>query len=214
MAAADELYITVNGKGGHASAPHKAADPVLAAAHMVTAVQQLVSRVVPPHEAAVVTISAINGGHATNVIPRQVTMMGTMRSMNEEVRAILQERLQQAITNTAQAFGVEAELTIVKGYPVLYNNQTITDQASCICAEYLGNHQVQHCQPLMTAEDFAYYLQECPGTFWQIGTGVREGETANTLHSPTFNPNEEALQVGTGLLAYNAYRFLASLHGE
>ncbi len=211
MAAADELYFTVTGQGGHASAPHKVADPVLAAAHIITAVQHLVSRVAPPHEPAVVSIASIHGGNATNVIPRQVTMSGTMRTMNEEVRSLLQERLRQTVTHIAMGVGVEAEVEIRKGYPVLYNDLVVTEKAEMICGEYLGSVNVLNCDPIMTAEDFAYYLQECPGTFWQIGTGMGNNDKNNTLHSPTFNPEERALETGCGLLAYAALRFLGDV---
>ncbi|NHQ60289.1 amidohydrolase [Chlorobium sp. BLA1] len=208
MAAADELYFTVTGQGGHASAPHKAADPILAAAHIITAVQHLVSRVVPPHEPAVVSIASIHGGNATNVIPSQVTMSGTMRTMNEEVRALLHHRLRQTVMHTAEALGVTAELEIRNGYPVLFNDPAVTTRAMTLCGEYLGKKSVIESEPLMTAEDFAYYLQACPGTFWQIGTGTPEPVKGNTLHSPTFNPEELALKTGSGLLAYTAIRFL------
>ena len=210
MAATDELYFTVTGQGGHASAPHRAADPVLASAHIITALQHLVSRVVPPHEPAVVSIASIHGGSAPNVIPRQVTMSGTMRTMNEEVRSLLQERLRQTVTHVAAGLGVEAEVEIRKGYPVLFNDLTVTEKAESVCREYLGAENVHESEPLMTAEDFAYYLQECPGTFWQIGTGSLQQDKGNTLHSPTFNPEERALEIGSGLLAYAALRLLQS----
>ena len=208
MAAADELYFTVTGQGGHASAPHKAADPVLASAHIITAIQHLVSRVVPPHEPAVVSIASIHGGNAPNVIPRQVTMSGTMRTMNEDVRSAVQERLHQTVVHVSQGLGVEGEVEIRKGYPVLFNDLAVTEKAETICGEYLGMENVLESEPIMTAEDFAYYLQECPGTFWQIGTGTNHQESNNTLHSPTFNPEERALEIGSGLLAYAACRFL------
>ena len=208
MAATDELYFTVTGQGGHASAPQKAADPVLAAAHIITAVQYLVSRVVPPHEPAVVSIASIHGGNAPNVIPRQVTMSGTMRTMNEDVRSLVQEKLRQTVSHVAQGLGVEAEVEIRKGYPVLFNDLAVTDFAELFCTEYLGMENVLKSEPIMTAEDFAYYLQECPGTFWQIGTGAIQHEKSNTLHSPTFNPEERALEIGSGLFAYAALRIL------
>ena len=211
MAATDELYFTITGQGGHASAPHKAADPVLAAAHVITAVQHLVSRVVPPHEPAVVSIASIHGGNAPNVIPRQVTMSGTMRTMNEGLRALIKEKLLQTVTHVAEGLGVEGDVEIRKGYPVLFNDPAVTEQAEVVCSEYLGSENVLESEPLMTAEDFAYFLQECPGTFWQIGTGTPLHDKSNTLHSPTFNPEECALEIGSGLLAYSAFRFLRSL---
>ena len=206
MAAADELYFTVTGQGGHASAPQKAADPVLAAAHIITAVQHLVSRVVPPHEPAVVSIASIHGGNAPNVIPRQVTMSGTMRTMNEDVRSLVQDKLRQTVDHVARGLGVEGEVEIRKGYPVLFNDPTVTEQAEIFAPSISEGKMCLMSEPIMTAEDFAYYLQECPGTFWQIGTGTLQHEKSNTLHSPTFNPEERALETGSGLLAYAACR--------
>lgn len=208
MAATDELYITLHGRGGHASAPHKAADPVLAAAHVITALQHLVSRVAPPHEPAVVSIASIHGGNAPNVIPSTVTMSGTMRTMNESLRTLIKERLHETVSSTASALGVKAELEIRTGYPALINDPAITEKAESYCIEFLGKQHVRESEPLMTAEDFAYYLQQIPGTFWQIGTGdslaEREG---NTLHSSRFDPDEKVLAEGAGLLAYTALRF-------
>jgi amidohydrolase/hippurate hydrolase len=214
MAATDELYFTISGQGGHASAPHKAADPVLAAAHIITAVQHLVSRVAPPHEPAVVSIASIHGGNAPNVIPGKVSMSGTMRTMNEELRTLLKDRLRQTVMHVAEAFGVQAELEIRNGYPALVNDPQVTLQAVAACTEYLGSGNVLQSEPLMTAEDFAYSLLERPGPFWQIATGTPEQEKGNTLHSPTFNPEERALETGSGLLAYSAWRFLDLLSGR
>ncbi|KZK74260.1 MAG: amidohydrolase [Pelodictyon luteolum] len=214
MAAADELYFTVSGQGGHASAPHKASDPVLAAAHIITAAQHLVSRVAPPHEPAVVSISSIQGGHAPNVIPSKVVMSGTMRTMNEELRRLLHQKLHETVRHVGEGLGVEAEVEIRQGYPVLYNDPEITRHAAIACSEYLGRENVIDSEPLMTAEDFAYYLQEKPGTFWQIGTGLPEQDRSNMLHSPTFDPDENALSTGAGLLAYSAIRFMDYFAGE
>jgi amidohydrolase/hippurate hydrolase len=210
MAAADELYITVHGQGGHASAPHKTRDPILASAHIITALQHLVSRVAPPHEPAVLSIASINGGNATNVIPSKVSMSGTMRTMNESLRSLLHERLERTVRQVADAFDVEAELEIRTGYPVLFNHPAMTDFAWETGKEYLGDSRVNLSEPLMTAEDFAYYLRECPGAFWQIGTGVESPQPGNNLHSPTFNPDESTLETGVGLMSYLALRYLAS----
>ena len=209
MAAADELYITIHGQGGHASAPHKTRDPILASAHIITALQHLVSRVAPPHESAVLSIASINGGHATNIIPGKVTMMGTMRTMNEELRALLHEKFDRTVKQVAAAFDCEAEVEIVTGYPVLYNDPAMTDIAWEAGKEYLGDDKVHKSEPLMTAEDFAYYLRECPGSFWQLGTGLEGSAPGNLLHSPTFDPDEQALETGMGMLSYLALRFLA-----
>lgn len=214
MAAADELYITVSGQGGHASAPHRTRDPILASAHIVTALQHLVSRVSPPHEPAVLSICSINGGNATNVIPGKVSMSGTMRTMNEELRALLHQRLERTVRQVADAFDVEAEIEIRSGYPVLVNDPAMTDFAWETGKEYLGDGKVHRSEPLMTAEDFSYYLRECPGTFWQIGTGVENQLPGNNLHSPTFNPEESSLETGVGLLSYLALRFFEGRERE
>lgn len=208
MAAADELYITVHGQGGHASAPHKARDPILASAHIVTALQHLISRLVPPHEPAVLSICSINGGFATNVIPGKVSMMGTLRTMNEELRSILHDRLERTVKQVADAFDVEGEIEIRTGYPVLYNDPEMTDLAWEAGKEYLGEERVLKSEPLMTAEDFAYYLKECPGSFWQIGTGLPDPTPGNNLHSSTFDPDESALETGMGVMSYLALRYL------
>ena len=214
MAAADELYITVHGEGGHASAPHKAADPVLAAAHIITSLQHLVSRVASPYDPAVVSISSINGGNATNVIPGKVSMSGTLRTMNEELRILMQKRLRQTVEHTARGLGVEAELDIVNGYPVLVNHPETTRALWQAAIKYLGEDKVEECEPLMTAEDFSYYLQHCPGAFIQLGTGRKEPEKGNTLHSPFFNPDESSIVTGMGIMSYAAWGWLEKSVGS
>ncbi|NEX13145.1 MAG: amidohydrolase [Prosthecochloris sp.] len=208
MAAADELYITVNGEGGHASAPHKASDPVLASAHIITSLQHLVSRVASPYEPAVLSISSINGGHATNIIPGKVVMSGTLRTMNEELRSLMHQRLRMDIEHTALAMGVEAELTIVTGYPVLVNDDETTRQLRGFSVDYLGAGNVEISEPVMTAEDFSNYLRYCPGSFMQLGTGKKNPEKGDSLHSPFFNPDESSIVTGMGVMSYAAWSWL------
>ncbi len=209
MAAADELYIDVHGLGGHASAPHKTKDPIVASAHIIAALQHLVSRVAPPHESAVVSIASINGGNTTNVIPAKVRMAGTMRTMSEEVRSQLHERFTRTVTRVADAFDVQADVEIRHGYPVLLNEPVMTDFAWNAGKEFLGEDHVLRSEPLMTAEDFAYYLQVCPGAFWQIGTGRGDGSPGNNLHAATYDPDEATLETGVGFMSYLALRFLS-----
>ncbi len=208
MAAADELYIAVHGEGGHASAPHKISDPVLAAAHIITSVQHLVSRVASPYEPAVVSISSINGGNATNIIPGKVTMSGTLRTMNEELRAQMHERLKQNIEYVGKGMGVDAELNIVSGYPVLANHPETTRAIRTASIAYLGEENVEAGEPMMTAEDFSYYLHHCPGTFIQLGSGREPPEKGDRLHSPFFNPDEKAIATGIGVMSYAAWNWL------
>ena len=208
MAAADELYIAVHGEGGHASAPHKISDPVLAAAHIITSVQHLVSRVASPYEPAVVSISSINGGNATNIIPGKVTMSGTLRTMNEELRAQMHERLKQNIEYVGKGMGVDAELNIVNGYPVLANHPETTRAIRTASIAYLGEENVEEGEPMMMAEDFSYYLHHCPGTFIQLGSGREPPEKGDRLHSPFFNPDEKAIATGIGVMSYAAWNWL------
>ena len=208
MAAADELYIAVHGEGGHASAPHKISDPVLAAAHIITSVQHLVSRVASPYEPAVVSISSINGGNATNIIPGKVTMSGTLRTMNEGLRAQMHERLKQNIEYVGKGMGVDAELNIVNGYPVLANHPETTRAIRTASIAYLGEENVEEGEPMMTAEDFSYYLHHCPGTFIQLGSGREPPEKGDRLHSPFFNPDEKAIATGIGVMSYAAWNWL------
>ncbi len=208
MAAADELYITVYGEGGHASAPHKTIDPVLAAAHIVTALQHLVSRVVSPYEPAVVSISSIHGGGATNIIPGKVHMTGTLRTMNEELRREMHKRLRETVEQIGMGMGARAEIEIVDGYPVVVNHPETTRVIREAFVAYFGKNSVEECEPFMTAEDFAYYLQHCPGTFIHLGTGSSKPEKGNTLHSPFFNPDESAIGTGMEAMSYAALSWL------
>lgn len=210
MAAADELYITVQGKGGHGSAPHRTSDPIVAAVQIVTSLQTIVSRNMPPGSPVVVSITAIHGGSATNIIPNEVQMMGTLRTMDESLRELAHTRLKDLVHFTGKAMGVVAEIEIRRGYPVLINDQTMTDFAFRAAQEYLGEDNALQAEPIMGAEDFAYFLQVCPGTFWQLGVGNAARGIVHNIHSTQFDLDEEALRVGTGFMSYLAWKFLAS----
>lgn len=210
MAAADELYITVQGKGGHGSAPHRTSDPIVAAVQIVTSLQTIVSRNMPPGSPVVVSITAIHGGSATNIIPNEVQMMGTLRTMDESLRELAHARLKDLVHFTGKAMGVVAEIEIRRGYPVLINDQTMTDFAFRAAQEYLGEDNALQAEPIMGAEDFAYFLQVCPGTFWQLGVGNAARGIVHNIHSTQFDLDEEALRVGTGFMSYLAWKFLAS----
>lgn len=209
MAAADELYISVKGKGGHGSAPHRASDPIVAAVQIVTSLQTIVSRNMPPSAAVVVSITAIHGGSATNIIPNQVHMMGTLRTMDESLRELAHARLKDIVHFTGKAMGVEAEIEIRKGYPVLINDKTMTEFAFHAAKEYVGEENALHAEPIMGAEDFAYFLQACPGTFWQLGVGNATRGIVHNIHSTQFDIDEEALRVGTGFMSYLTWKYLS-----
>ncbi|ACF14148.1 amidohydrolase [Chloroherpeton thalassium ATCC 35110] len=209
MAAADELYINVFGKGGHASAPHRANDPILAAVQIVNSLQTIVSRNFPPHEPAVLTIAAINGGSATNIIPNEVKMKGTYRTMNEEWREIGHQRIEEIVHATAKAMGVRAEIEIRKGYPAVVNDKNMTEFAIDLSREYLGEANTITPEPMMAAEDFAYFLQACKGAYWMLGVGNEEKGIVHNIHSTHFDIDEEALRIGTGFVSYLAMNFLS-----
>jgi len=212
MAAADEIYITVNGHGGHASAPHKSGDPIIAACQIVMNLQTIISRNFPPFEPAVLTIGSINGGSATNVIPNQVKMMGTYRTMNEEVRVLGHKRMQEIVAHTALALGVKAELEIRKGFPAVVNNHQVTEFAFQASREYLGEEQTIHAEPFMAAEDFSNFLNLIPGCFWQLGVSNAEKGIVHYLHSSKFDIDESAMNDGVGYMSYLAIRYLQEHH--
>jgi amidohydrolase len=209
MAASDELYFTIRGVGGHGSAPHRAKDPIVAAMQLVTALQTIVSRNMPPAEAVVVSICAIHGGSATNIIPNEVKMMGTLRTMNETLREQAWQRLRDITYHTAKAMGVEAELEIRQGYPVLINDKTMTEFAAQCSEEYLGAENTLVPEPIMGAEDFAYFLQSTAGSFWQLGVGNPSKGIIHNIHSSQFDIDEEALRIGAGFTSYLTLKFLS-----
>lgn len=213
MASADELYITIRGKSGHAAMPHTAIDPIMTAAEVVTALQKLVSRRLNPFEHGVITITRINGGHTTNVIPDEVHMAGTLRAMNEEWRAETKSRIEEVIRGVCAGNGAEYELEIRHGYPALWSDPEQTDFALASAAELLGEDRVFSAEPYMTAEDFAYYAAKIPGVFWWIGAGTPEqGCNAGAgLHNSRFTINEDILPVGAAMMAWTAYRYLSSV---
>jgi len=209
MASADELFLTVRGKGGHGALPHTCVDTVLITAHIITALQQIVSRNTNPTLPAVLTFGKINSvGGATNVIPDEVKLEGTFRTMNEKWRSEAHKRMQKMVESIAEGMGGQAELDIKVGYPVLINEPELTAKARSYAAEYMGEENVVDLPIRMTAEDFAYYSQEMPACFYRLGTGNKEKSTTAGLHSSTFNIDESALEWGSGLLAWMAVRQL------
>ncbi|MGE3799869.1 MAG: M20 family metallopeptidase [Candidatus Kapaibacterium sp.] len=208
MASTDELYITITGKSGHAAIPHIAIDPIVTAAEIIVSLQKIVSRNLNPFDKGVVSITMVEGGHTTNVIPDEVKMRGTIRAMNQEWREYAHKRLEEIITGVCKANGAEYELEIRLGYPALWNDPTATEFAQSGAGELIGSEQVFQADPMMGAEDFAYYLQKIPGAFWWIGAGTPEQGCVAGLHNSRFTINEEILPVGAAMLAWTAYRYL------
>jgi len=209
MASMDELYVTIHGKGGHAAMPHKNIDPVLIAAQILVALQQLVSRNANPSIPSVLSFGKVNANGATNVIPDEVRMEGTFRTLDETWRAEAHERMKKMAVGIAESLGGRCDFDIVRGYPVLVNDEQLTDAVCAIAGEYLGKENIVQQDIWMAAEDFAYYSQVSSSCFYLLGT--RRGKDAVTpLHTPTFNIDEKALTTGVGLMAYLAIKQLGN----
>lgn len=208
MASADEIYLTVKGKGGHAAFPHLVTDTVMIAAHILVNLQQVISRKKSPFEPAVLSFGKVEALGATNIIPGEVKIAGTLRAMNEQFRMEAIEWVKKIATETAQSMGGECEVDIELGYPCLENNLDLTALVVQSASGYLSENQLVQIPPRMGAEDFAYFSQKIPSFFYRIGTGGSP-ETQNGLHTPNFNVNEDALETSIGFMAWNAINLLS-----
>jgi amidohydrolase len=206
MAQADNFRISVTGKGGHASMPQTAVDPILAASHIVVALQSVVSRSVDPLQPAVVSFGTVHGGTVYNVIPGEVKIGGTARSFDPAVQALVKKRIFEIAESTARSFGASAAVEYEEGYPPLVNDAAATDFALGVAARLLGRDKILDIRPVMGGEDFAYYLRRVPGAFLFFGAG--DGKTA-PHHHPAFDIDEKALAPAAALLAALALERLA-----
>lgn len=184
--------------------PHQLVDPVVIAAQVITALQQLISRAISPTDSAVISIGKVIANGATNVIPDDVQMEGTLRTMDEKVRQLLHEKITGTIQGMAGAMGARADIQIKIGYPSLVNDIGLTHRSIANAKEYLGDANVFIAEPRMGAEDFAFYAQQVPACFYRLGTGNPEKGITSNIHTPTFDIDEEALITGMGFMAYNA----------
>lgn len=210
MASADELYVTVTGKGGHGALPHDCIDPVVITAHIITALQQIVSRYGDPTIPSVLTFGKINStGGATNIIPNEVKLEGTFRTMHEKWRLEAHERMRNIANGIAEGMGGSVDFDIKVGYPVLYNEPALTARTRTYAQEFLGAENVVELPIRMTAEDFAYYSQQMPACFYRLGTGNAAKGITSPIHTNTFDIDERALEVGMGLMAWVGVRELA-----
>ena len=207
MASADEIYITIKGKGGHAALPHLTVDTILVASHLVVSLQQVISRNNNPFSPSVLSICAFNGGYTTNVIPSEVKLMGTFRAMDETWRFKAHDIIKKQATELAHAMGAEIDIEILVGYPCLYNNEAVTAQARGLAEDYLGIDKVEDTEIRMGAEDFAFYSQIVPACFFRLGTGNISRGITSGVHTPTFDVDESAIEVGIGTMAYLATQF-------
>jgi hippurate hydrolase len=202
MASADEIYITIKGKGGHAAAPHLTADTILIASHLVVSLQQIISRANNPFSPSVLSITSFQGGFATNVIPTEVKLMGTFRAMDESWRFKAHELIKKQTIELVHAMGAEADVHIDVGYPTVYNNEALNDYSKDLASNYMGAENVLETEMRMGAEDFGYYSQVIPGCFFRLGTAnAAKGITAG-VHTPNFDIDEAAIETGMGMMAY------------
>ncbi|MGN6475828.1 MAG: M20 metallopeptidase family protein, partial [Flavipsychrobacter sp.] len=208
MASADEIYVTIEGKGGHAALPHQTIDPIAIAAQVITGLQQVVSRKSNPLMPSVLTFGMIKGGFATNVVPEKVEMMGTLRTMDEKWRAEARKWIKDIIEQTCNAYGAKAIVDMPPGYPSLYNDPATSDQAEDWAKEYLGKEKVHTLDMRMAGEDFSFYTHHMPGCFFRIGTNKNNEQFTAPVHNAKFDIDEEAMKTGVGLFSWIAYNAL------
>lgn len=202
MASADEIYITVRGKGGHAATPHLTVDTILVASHIVVALQQIISRNKNPFSPSVLSISSFQGGFTTNVIPSEVKLMGTFRSMDESWRFQAHKLIHRICKGIGQAMGAEIDVLVDVGYPVVINDEQLYPIARKRAEEFAGMENVQETEIRMGSEDFGYYTQEIPGCFYRIGVMNESKGITSGVHTPTFNIDESAIEMGMGMMAW------------
>jgi hippurate hydrolase len=202
MASADELYFTIKGKGGHAASPHLCVDPILIASHLIIALQQIVSRNSNPFDPSVLSITSFQGGATTNVIPNEVKLMGTFRAMDEQWRAEAHQLIEKISKDLVHSMGGEIDIHIDKGYPAVINNDKLNASARKAAEEFLGKENVSETELRMGAEDFGYYAQQIPACFYRVGVMNKEKGITSGVHTPTFNIDENAIEVGMGLMAW------------
>jgi len=206
MASADELFLTIKGKGGHAALPHQINNTVLAASQIIVALQQIPNELAPKDIPTVLAIGKVIANGATNVIPNEVYLEGTFRTMNEKWRKEAHQKIIEISNSVAQKQGTTVDINIKNGYPVLENNEETTEKAIQYTKEFVGEENVIDLDVRMTAEDFAYFSQKIPATFYRLGTA--DNKINHPLHSPNFNINEKALKTGMGTMAYIAVKYL------
>lgn len=204
MASADEIYMTVKGKGGHAARPHETIDSVLTASQIIVNLQQVVSRKTNAFDTMVLSFGKIEGKGATNVLPDEVKIEGTLRAMNETLRFEAHKWIKEIAQNTAKASGATCDVNIVVGYPCVENNEEFTNKLIFEANNYLGKENVIDIPQRMGAEDFGYYSQKVPSCFYRVGTGNENKKTTFGLHTSHFNVDDDALQHSIGLMAWLA----------
>ena len=208
MASADELHVTVKGKGGHAALPHKFIDPILIASNIIVSLQQIVSRSAKPDVPSVLSFGKIIGEGSTNIIPDEVKLEGTFRTMDEEWRFDAHKKMKALAESIALGMGGSCDFDVRVGYPYLVNDEVVTETHIQAAKEYLGEENVVDLDLRMTAEDFSYYSQVAPVCFYRLGTRNEAKGITSGLHTSTFDIDSKALEIGMGVMAYGAIKQL------
>jgi len=202
MASADEIYITIKSKGGHAAAPHLTGDTILIASNLIVSLQQIISRNNNPTTPSVLSICSIQGGHTTNVIPSEVKLKGTFRAMDEEWRRKAHGLIKKQTEGLVQAMGAEADVHIDVGYPFVDNDPELTEVGWQLANDYWGQENVEETELRMGAEDFGYYTHVVPGCFYRLGVRNEKKGIVHNVHTPKFNIDEDAITNGIQMMAY------------
>jgi amidohydrolase len=206
-AASDIFSLRIKGKGGHGAHPHLCVDPIVAGAHLVTQLQSIVSRNVPPLEAAVLSIGKFQAGTTSNVIPQEAVMEGTLRTLRSETRQLAIDRLNQLVRGLETSFGCSVEFQLTPGYPLLRNDPELAQWTVDQMHEFLGTESVHLEPPRMGAEDFAYFLKRYPGVMLRLGCHDPQKGYSYGLHSPYFDLDEKVLDVGVRIFAHLLIRY-------
>ena len=204
MASADEIYITISSKGGHAAAPQHTADTILIASQVIVALQQIVSRNNDPFNPSVLSITSFQAGNTTNVIPSTVKLMGTFRAMNEAWRYKAHDLIKKQVHGMVEAMGATADVHIDVGYPFVFNDPELHTHAVSAAEQFAGEENISETELRMGGEDFAYYTHIVPGCFFRLGCGNTLKNINSNVHTPTFNIDEDAIAHGMGMMAWLA----------
>ena len=208
-ASSDRVIVVIKGIGGHAAMPHHASDPVVAAASIVMALQTVVSRNVDPQQTAVITVGALNAGDADNVIPQTATLKLSVRALDPNVRNLLEERIKALVHEQAKSFGVDAIVDYKRVNPVLVNTVTETEFARGVALDLVGADRVNlQCRAQTGSEDFAFMLEQLPGSYILIGNGEGDSAGACMLHDPNYEFNDDNLSIGATYWVRLAERYL------
>jgi amidohydrolase len=208
MASADELYWTITAEGGHAAQPHSSSDGILASSHLVIHLQSFMTKFKNPISPGVLSITAFNGGTAPNIFPNEVKLMGTLRTFDNIWRLYIHDELKRHSKKICELHNTKCELSIVKGYPPLYNDIETTEFIIRRANELLGENNVKYFEHRMWAEDFAYYSLKIPSTFWFLGVKPKDVDFLPSLHNEKLNPDEEAMIYGTAMFVDAAIQYL------